>query len=77
MKEEVLPDEKLEAMLNRLRFKVPNIKCPSGHKVTRLCVSSKCNNALRCDDEKCKDCGRTLHKICGFMPLKDMTDLMN
>ena len=52
MKEEsFMADEKLEAMLNCLKKTVPDILCPSGNKVTKLCNNLKCNNALRCGDK--------------------------
>ena len=69
MEEKHLPDEKLEAMLNRLRAKVPHIKCPSGNKIDKLCTNPKCKSALRCDDKECKNCGKTLHKVCGNITL--------
>ena len=51
-------DEQLEAMLNHLKKEDPDIKCPSGKKVTRLCTSPKCKTALRCSDNKCEFCGK-------------------
>ena len=72
-----IPDEKLEALLNRLRKNMPTTKCPSGNKITRLCNNPKCKSALRCGDKSCKDCGKALHKICSLVPLEDMTDMLN
>lgn len=48
-----LPDEKLEAMLNRLRKEVPDLKCSSGNKITRLCNNPKCKSAPRCNALAC------------------------
>ena len=77
MKKEFLPDEKMKAMLNRLRPKTPNIRCPSGNKINRLCISAKCKNALRCADEECKDCGKKLHRLCGFVPFDYITEAIH
>ena len=78
MKEEsFMADEKLEAMLNCLKKTVPDILCPSGNKVTKLCNNLKCNNALRCGDKQCANCGKALHKTCGHITLEDITEVIN
>ena len=59
-----LADEKLEAIINRLRKEVPHIRCPSGNTITKLCTGSKCESALRCPSKECKDCGKIVHKAC-------------
>ena len=64
-----LPDEKIEAMLNRLRKVTPDIKCPSGNKVIKLCNNPKCKSALRCGSKECKNCGKTVHLACGYIML--------
>ena len=64
-------------MLNKLKKKNPNIKCPSGNKIDKLCVNPKCKSAMRCGDRKCKDCGKDLHKTCGNISLEDITETIN
>lgn len=80
MKEEEgrdLPDEKIEAMLNHLKKEVPNIKCPSGNRTVKLCNNPKCKYALMCNDKKCKDCGKDVHRACPIVYLEDVTELIN
>jgi hypothetical protein len=60
-------------MLHRLRKEDPNIICPSGKKVTKICTNPTCKIALRCGDGRCKTCGKEAHVGCISMPLEDIT----
>ena len=72
-----IPDEKLEAMLNRLKKQIPDINCPSGNRVAKLCISLKCAQALRCTDKECGSCGKGVHKFCGSVSLEEITEGIN
>ena len=72
-----IPDEKLEAMLNRLKKQISDINCPSGNRVVKLCISPKCAQALRCTDKECGSCGKGTHKLCGSVGLDELTDSVN
>jgi len=32
---------------------------------------------LRCADEECKDCGKKLHRLCGFVPFDYITEAIH
>jgi len=64
-------------MLNHLKKEDPDIKCPSGKTVTRLCTGDKCKNALRCSDNRCTHCGREVHLGCLSIQLEDLTEMVN
>jgi len=72
-----LPDEKLEAMLNRLKKDVPNLTCSSGNIITRLCINPKCKSAARCNSLNCNDCGKKVHLGCGYILLDELTEMLN
>ena len=63
-------DEQLEAMLHKLRKEDPNILCPSGKKVIKMCINPSCQFALRCRDGKCKTCGKDNHQSCLSMKME-------
>ena len=59
-----ISDAELEARLNGLRKQDPEIACPSGNKVTRLCSNHICNkNSLRCKDVNCQSCGKEVPSL--------------
>ena len=70
-------DEQLEAMLHKLKKEDPNILCPSGKKVTKMCMNPSCKIALRCSDSKCKTCGKETHQSCLSIPMEEITELIN
>jgi hypothetical protein len=65
------------AMLNRLRKKIPNLLCPSGNQITRLCTNHICKTAIRCGSINCDSCGKNVHVGCGSIQLEEMTELIN
>ena len=51
----------------------PNILCPEGNKVTKVCMNPKCKIALRCDSLTCKSCGIEVHHGCLSIAFKEIT----
>ena len=70
-------DGQLEALLDRLKKEDPNINCPEGKKVTKICLNQACANALRCSGFNCKSCGRDVHIGCFSPLLNDITEHIN
>lgn len=49
-------DAKFGAMLDSLRVVDPEMVCPSGKKITRICSNPQCKVALNCGQFKCESC---------------------
>ena len=59
MEEKYLSDAEIEAKLHRPKKKDPDMLCPHGKKIVKLCTNSICNcSAFRCSDMDCPSCGR-------------------
>ena len=59
MEEKYLSDAEIEAKLQRPKKKDPDMFCPQGKKIVKLCTNSICNcSAFRCSDMDCPSCGR-------------------
>lgn len=70
-------DKKVKEILNNLKKQVPDVRCPAGKKVIKLCVYPHCKSALRCGDKECKNCSQTAHRICNAISLEEFTQKIN
>lgn len=70
-------DDQLEQILMSMRKYDPEIQCPSGNRITRLCTNPNCKVSIRCEDGRCKTCGKITHLGCMSIQLEDITDLIN
>ena len=63
------PDARRQAILERLTKVAPEIKCPSGSIIVELCTNPICKNSLKCNNEKCPNCGSKIHEECTTVSL--------
>jgi hypothetical protein len=72
----MIGDEEIQALLNGSKLNMPEMLCPSGHLVERLCCESKCTfQAACCNEDDCKHCEERHHN-CGLKKLRVVMKLI-
>ena len=76
MKADYGSDAEMEANLHRLRVSEPNMRCPSDHRIARMCINPACKLSLICNEAECKSC-EDAHDSCPSVRLPGVTNLIN
>ena len=72
--EGAIDDAQIEELFRRHAIRHPSIECPTGNRVTKLCVTDGCTrNAPICSSEECGSCFGS-HSDCKRVMRRQLTD---